>query len=57
MAFGKDNDALREAANKALAEIKKDGTFARSYRKWFRKDPPEADPEGHALSLLGRAAP
>ena len=41
MSFGEDSDALREAANKALAEIKQDGTFARFYRKWFRKDPPK----------------
>jgi polar amino acid transport system substrate-binding protein len=39
--FQDDNDALREAANEALAEIKKDGTFAELYKKWFKKDPPK----------------
>ena len=41
MAFAEDNDTLREAANKTLGEIRQDGTFARFYRKWFRKDPPK----------------
>jgi len=41
IAFAEDADALREAVNDALAEVKRDGTFARLYRKWFRKDPPK----------------
>ena len=41
MAFAEDNDALREAANETLTEIKQDGTFADFYHKWFRKDPPK----------------
>lgn len=41
IAYQEDSDALREAANKALAEIKDDGTFAKLYKKWFRKDPPK----------------
>jgi ABC-type amino acid transport substrate-binding protein len=41
IAFQEDNDALREAANKALQEIKDDGTFADLYKKWFKKDPPK----------------
>lgn len=41
IAFQEDNDALREAANKALAELKDDGTFAELYKKWFKKEPPK----------------
>ncbi|MRR11347.1 basic amino acid ABC transporter substrate-binding protein [bacterium] len=35
----KDNPALTEAINKALAELKEDGTYAEIYRKWFGIDP------------------
>lgn len=35
IAFRKDSTALREAINKALAEIKADGTYDRIYAKWF----------------------
>jgi ABC-type amino acid transport substrate-binding protein len=41
IAFSEDADALREAANEALAEMKDDGTFAELYEKWFRKAPPK----------------
>ena len=41
IAFGPDNDGLREAANNALKELKDDGTFAELYKKWFQKDPPK----------------
>jgi polar amino acid transport system substrate-binding protein len=41
IAFQEDADALREAVNGALAEIKDDGTFAELYSEWFRKDPPK----------------
>jgi len=41
IAFSEDNDALREAANDILAELKQDGTFTELYRKWFRKAPPK----------------
>ena len=41
IAFGEDNDALREAANELLVEMKQDGTFAELYRKWFEKAPPK----------------
>jgi ABC-type amino acid transport substrate-binding protein len=41
MALPPDADKLREAVNKALAELKKDGTFAELYKKWFQKDPPK----------------
>ena len=41
MAFAEDNDALREAANEILVELKQDGTIAELYQKWFKKDPPK----------------
>ena len=41
IAYQEDADALREAANKALKEIKDDGTFAELYREYFRKAPPK----------------
>jgi ABC-type amino acid transport substrate-binding protein len=40
IAFQEDADALREAVNGALAEMKDDGTFAELYQEWFKKDPP-----------------
>lgn len=41
IAFQEDADALREAANEALKEIKDDGTFAELYQEYFRKQPPQ----------------
>ena len=41
MALAEEADALREAVNDALGEIKEDGTFDRLYRKWFEKAPPQ----------------
>lgn len=35
----KDNPELTKAINKALAELKADGTYAEIYRKWFGIDP------------------
>jgi ABC-type amino acid transport substrate-binding protein len=35
-----DQDALREAINGALQEIKDDGTLDELYQKWFQKDAP-----------------
>ena len=37
-----DNDALREQINKALQEMKDDGTIAELYQKYFKADPPES---------------
>jgi ABC-type amino acid transport substrate-binding protein len=45
-AFAEDNDALREQVNQALAEIKEDGTLARLYQKYHKKDPPQSVLEG-----------
>ena len=39
LAFAKDSDALREAVNRALEEIKDDGTYKRIFTKWFGSDP------------------
>jgi polar amino acid transport system substrate-binding protein len=42
MAFQQDNDALREAVNKELAAMKKDGSLDKIYEKYFGiKAPPE----------------
>jgi lysine-arginine-ornithine-binding protein len=35
IAFRKDSDDLREAINKALKDIKEDGTYDQIYAKWF----------------------
>ena len=40
IAFPKDSDLL-EPTNKALEEIKKDGTYAEIYEKWFGEKPEE----------------
>ena len=42
IAFQEDADALREAVNGALQEMKDDGTFAEMYSEWFKKDPPKS---------------
>lgn len=39
MAVGKDNTKLLEKVNKALADLKADGTYAKLYKKWFGVDP------------------
>jgi polar amino acid transport system substrate-binding protein len=41
MAFAEDNDALREAANDILTELKQNGFIAELYQKYFRKAPPK----------------
>jgi ABC-type amino acid transport substrate-binding protein len=40
LAFAKKSTALRKAVRGALDEIKKNGTYAKIYRKWFKADPP-----------------
>jgi len=37
--FNKENTALLEAVNGALAEIKEDGTYVEIYNRWFGADP------------------
>ena len=41
-AVAPDNDALREAMNKALATIKEDGTLDELYEKYFQTTPPQS---------------
>lgn len=45
-AVARDNDALREAMNEALATIKEDGTMAELYQKYFDAEPPAKVLEG-----------
>ena len=42
LAFAKGRTGLRQAVNTALEQMKKDGTYARIYRKWLRSDPPDS---------------
>jgi polar amino acid transport system substrate-binding protein len=42
MAFAEENDALREAANEIIAELKQNGFIDDLYQKWFRKGMPKA---------------
>lgn len=37
MIFRKDNTKLRDDVNKALKELKEDGTYQKIYDKWFKK--------------------
>jgi ABC-type amino acid transport substrate-binding protein len=41
LAFKQGNTNLKNAVNKQLDAIKKDGTYTKIYRKWFQVDPPE----------------
>lgn len=38
-AFNKENTALRDAVNDALAEVKANGTYAKIYKTWFGAEP------------------
>ena len=38
-AVSKDKPELLEKVNKALADLKADGTYAKLYKKWFGIDP------------------
>jgi polar amino acid transport system substrate-binding protein len=40
IAVAKTNPDLRVAINKALGEMKDDGTYARLFKKWFKTEPP-----------------
>lgn len=41
IAVPKDNPNLREAINKALADMKKDGAYRTIFVKWFQTEPPQ----------------
>jgi ABC-type amino acid transport substrate-binding protein len=38
----KDNDALRAAVDRALTEVKRDGTYAQIFQDWLNTDPPKS---------------
>jgi len=40
LAMNKDNKALQEQINKAIADMKADGEFNTLYKKWFNVDAP-----------------
>lgn len=40
MATSKDKPELSKEVNNALKELKKDGTYAKLYQKWFGQEPP-----------------
>ncbi len=42
LAFAKKSVALRKAVKGAIDEMKKDGTYTRIYKKWFKEDPPDS---------------
>lgn len=39
MAINKDNKELLDKVNKAMTDLKADGTYAKLYKKWFGQDP------------------
>ena len=39
-AVSKDHPELLEKVNKAISELKADGTYAKLYKKWFGEEPP-----------------
>jgi ABC-type amino acid transport substrate-binding protein len=41
-AVGQDDDQLLEELNEGLERVKDDGTYARIYEKWFKRQPPKA---------------
>lgn len=45
-AMAPDSDALREAVNEALTELKDDGTIAELYEKYFEGEPPASVLDG-----------
>ena len=40
LAISKDHPELMERVNKAISELKADGTYAKLYKKWFGEEPP-----------------
>jgi ABC-type amino acid transport substrate-binding protein len=39
--LNKDDKDLQQKVNKAIADMKKDGTYAKIYKKWFNADAPD----------------
>jgi ABC-type amino acid transport substrate-binding protein len=42
LGINKDDTKLKEEIDKALNEMKEDGTYTRIYKKWFEEDPPDS---------------
>ena len=42
LGFNKEDTKLKEEVDKALNEIKDDGTYTKIYKKWFEEDPPDS---------------
>ena len=42
LGFNKDDTKLKEEVDKALNEMKEDGTYTKIYKKWFEEDPPDS---------------
>jgi glutamine transport system substrate-binding protein len=42
IAVAQGNTKLLEEINKGLKEVEKDGTYAKIYEKWFKREPPKA---------------
>ena len=42
LGINKDDTKLKEEVDKALNEMKEDGTYTRIYKKWFGEDPPDS---------------
>jgi polar amino acid transport system substrate-binding protein len=42
LGFNKSDTKLRTEVNKALNEMKDDGTYTKIYKKWFEEDPPDS---------------
>jgi ABC-type amino acid transport substrate-binding protein len=42
LGFNKSDAKLRTEVNKALNEMKDDGTYTKIYKKWFEEDPPDS---------------
>jgi polar amino acid transport system substrate-binding protein len=40
--INKDDTKLKEEIDKALQDMKEDGTYTRIYKKWFQEDPPDS---------------
>jgi len=42
LGINKDDAKLKEEIDKALQDMKEDGTYTRIYKKWFEEDPPDS---------------
>jgi ABC-type amino acid transport substrate-binding protein len=42
LGINKEDTKLKEEVDKALNEMKEDGTYTTIYKKWFEEDPPDS---------------